>query len=70
MERAEAFRHALVEIGGGAHCSCCRKCGAPVPCDTSLLTEACDGRCACGIHDDGEESTSPSTEREETEEQP
>lgn len=38
-------------------CSCCRKCGATVPCETAAAGE-CAGRCFCGLPDD--ESKEPS----------
>lgn len=38
-------------------CSCCRRCGATVPCETAAAGE-CVGRCFCGVPDD--ESAEPS----------
>lgn len=32
-------------------CTCCRKCGAPVPCAESYTPDGCAGRCFCGVQD-------------------
>jgi hypothetical protein len=34
-----------------AACSCCRRCGAVVPCDESILRAGCAGRCFCGVEE-------------------
>ncbi len=31
-----------------SRCSCCRRCGATVPCRTAIRHEGCEGRCFCG----------------------
>ena len=34
------------------YCACCRKCGAPVPCEAAARGGNCSGTCFCGLPED------------------
>lgn len=47
------FANMMTLAGEKNTCSCCRRCGATVPCPESCASEPCAGRCFCGVQEAG-----------------